>query len=150
MTFEELNEEQRLELKQRILTERNEQKGEGTSYGELADADDLVSDEDAKDWAEGTEFSEDDFTCSCHGRTVKVERIPQWAVCYLVNADDSALTPEDKKMVDDYVERLLKEEHLRLLGPIDGTENGFSSHPAFGLPCETVDFAAEELRDDGR
>lgn len=64
MTYDELNEDQRLELKQRILTERNEQKGEGTSYGELVDADDLVSDEDAKDWAEGMEFSEDDFVCS--------------------------------------------------------------------------------------
>lgn len=148
MSFDELNAEQKLELKQRILTERNEQKGEGTSYGELADADDLVSDEDAKDWAEGMAFSEDDFFCSCHGRTVKVERIPQWAVCYLVNSDDSALTPEDKRTVDDYVERLLKEKRLRLICPIDGTENGFSSHPAFGLPCETVDFAAEELRDD--
>lgn len=147
MTFDELNDDQRTELKQRILTERNEQRGEGTSYGELAGADDLVSDEDARDWAEGMEFSEDDFMCSCHGRTVKVERIPQWAVCYLENGDDSGLTPEDKKLVDDYVERLLKEGHLRLLGPIDGTENGFSSHPAFGLACGTVDFAAEELRD---
>lgn len=64
MTYDELNDEQRLELKQRILTERNEQKGEGTSYEELSLADDLVSDEDAKDWAEGMEFSEDDFACS--------------------------------------------------------------------------------------
>lgn len=64
MTFDDLSEEQMLELKQRILTERNEQRGEGTSYGELADADDLVSDEDAKDWAEGMEFSPDDFSCS--------------------------------------------------------------------------------------
>lgn len=147
MTFDELNDDQRTELKQHILTERNEQRGEGTSYEELAGADDLVSDEDARNWAEGVEFFEDDFMCSCHGRTVKVERIPQWAVCYLENGDDSGLTPEDKKLVDDYVERLLKKEYLRLLGPLDGTENGFSSHPAFGLPCETVDFAAEELRD---
>ena len=64
MTFEELNEDQRLELKQRILTERNEQRGEGTSYGELANADDLVSDEDLKDWYGDVEFSNDDFACS--------------------------------------------------------------------------------------
>ena len=147
MTYDELNEEQRLEFKQRILMERNENRGEGTSYEELSLADDLVSDEDAKDWAEGMEFSEDDFTCSCHGRTVKVERVPQWAVCYLVNADDSGLSPEDKKLVDDYVERLLKKKHLCLLGPIDGTESEFEPHPAFGLACGTVDFAAEELRD---
>lgn len=148
MTFDELNEDQRLELKQRILTERNENRGEGTSYGELADADDLVSDEDAREWAEGVEFSEDDFFCSCHGRTVKVEKIPVWAVTYLVNGDDSGLTPEDKKMVDDYVERLLEKKHLRLLGPIDGTESEFEPYPAFGLACGTVDFAAEEVRDD--
>jgi len=147
MTYDELNDDQKVELKQRILTERNEQRGEGTSYGELADADDLVSDEDARDWAEGMEFSEDDFTCSCHGRTVKVEKIPDWAVNYLVNSDDSNLTSEDKKMVDDYVERLLKKERLRLICPIDGTESEFEPHPAFGLASGTVDFAAEELRD---
>ena len=147
MTFDELNDEQKLELKQRILTERNEQRGEGTSYGELADADDLVSDEDLKDWYGGTEFSLDDFMCSCSGRTVKVEKIPVWAVAYLVNADDSGLTPEDKKTVDDYVERLLKEEHLRLICPIGETASEFEPHPAFGLASGTVDFAAEELRD---
>ena len=69
MTFDELNDEQKLELKQRILTERNEQRGEGTSYGELADAGELVSDEDAKDWAEGMEFSPDDFSCSASSGT---------------------------------------------------------------------------------
>lgn len=147
MTFDELNGDQRLELKQRILTERNEQRGEGTSYGELADADELVSDEDLKDWYGATEFSPDDFMCSCSGRTVKVERIPQWAVNYLVDGDDSGLAPEDMKMVDDYVERLLKEEHLRLICPIYGAENEFCAHPAFGPACNTVDFAAEEVRD---
>lgn len=64
MTLDELNDEQKLELKQRILTERNEQKGEGTSYGELADADELVSDEDLEAWYGGTEFSPDDFTAT--------------------------------------------------------------------------------------
>lgn len=64
MTFDELSKEQLVELKQRILVERNDQRGEGTSYGELADADELVSDEDLKDWYGGTVFSPDDFTCS--------------------------------------------------------------------------------------
>ena len=146
MTYDELNEDQRTELKQRILMERNEQKGEGTSYEELADADRLVPDEDTKAWADGMEFFNDDFVCSA---TAKIERIPQWAVCYLVNNDDSALSPEDRKMVDDYVKRLLEKDRLRLVCPIDGTENGFCPHPAFGLPCETVDFFAERLRDDG-
>lgn len=77
-----------------------------------------------------------------------VERIPRWATCYIVNSDDSGLTPDDKKLVDDYVDRLLA-KGLRLVCPIDGTENEFCAHPAFGLACETVDFEAEELRDDG-
>ena len=147
MTYDELNEDQRTELKQRILMERNEQKGEGTSYEELSDADRLVSDEDAKAWADGMEFFNDDFVCSA---TTKIERIPQWAVCYLVNSDDSGLTIDDKNTVDDYVERLRETEHLRLVRPIDGTENGFCPHPAFGLPCETVDFEAEKVYDDGK
>lgn len=69
MTFDELSEDQKLELKQRILMGRNEQKGEGTSYGELAEAGTLVSDEDAKNWAEGMEFSPDDFLCSASSGT---------------------------------------------------------------------------------
>lgn len=61
MTFAELNEDQRIQLKQRILVDRNEAIGEGTSYGELADADELVSDEDLEACYAGTEFSPDDF-----------------------------------------------------------------------------------------
>jgi hypothetical protein len=61
MTFAELNEDQRIQLKQRILVDRNEAMGEGTSYGELANADELVSDEDLEACYDGTEFSPDDF-----------------------------------------------------------------------------------------
>jgi len=78
-----------------------------------------------------------------------VERIPQWAVCYIVDGNDSGLTPDDKELVDDYVDRL-EREGLGLVCPMDGTENEFCAHPAFGLACETVDFAAERLRDDGK
>ena len=64
MTFDELSEEQKLALKQRILMDRNDAIGEGTSYGELADADELVSDEDLEACYDGTEFSPDDFTAT--------------------------------------------------------------------------------------
>lgn len=64
MTFDELSEEQKLELKQRILEDRNEHLGEGTSYGELANADELVDDEVLEAEYGGTEFSPDDFSCS--------------------------------------------------------------------------------------
>ena len=64
MTYDELNEDQKLELKQQIVMDRNEHIGEGTSSWELANADELVSDDDLRDYYEGTEFSPDDFTCS--------------------------------------------------------------------------------------
>lgn len=45
MNVTELNREQLVELKQTLLTDRNNAKGVGTSYDELANADALVSDE---------------------------------------------------------------------------------------------------------
>ena len=61
MKLEDLDHDQRMELKQAILTQRLDARGESLSYGELADADDLVSDEDLADWFDGTEFCEEDF-----------------------------------------------------------------------------------------
>ena len=71
-----------------------------------------------------------------------VEKIPIWAVSYLVNADDSGLEPEDKKLVDDYLDRL-EREGLRLVCPMAETASEFEPHPAFGLACGTVDWEAE-------
>ena len=80
MTYDDLNNDQRIELKQRILMERNERRGEGVSYGELADADDLVSDEDARDWAKGMEFSSDDFSCGeAADRDGVLDELKEWA-----------------------------------------------------------------------
>ena len=79
MKFDDLSEDQRVELKQRILTERNEARGEGTSYGELADADTLVSDEDARAWAKGMEFSLDDFSCGVAAdRDGVLDELKEW------------------------------------------------------------------------
>ena len=63
MTLVDLTNEQRLELKQDIVRDRNEHIGEGTSYGELANADELVDDEVLEEAYAGTEFSPDDFSC---------------------------------------------------------------------------------------
>ena len=64
MNVRELSKDQLLELKQSILTERNYANGEGTSYGELAEADSLVSDEEVFAMYDGTVFSDDDFLCT--------------------------------------------------------------------------------------
>lgn len=53
---------QRLQLKQDILTRRMDEKGESPSYGELADADRLITDEELEAEFGNTEFVPDDFT----------------------------------------------------------------------------------------
>ena len=80
MDYRDLTNEQRLEFKQHILTERNNERGEGTSYGELADAGTLVSDEDAESKAAGIEFSPDDFSCGVAAdRDGVLDELKEWA-----------------------------------------------------------------------
>ena len=62
MKLKDLNDDQRLQLKQRILTDRMDAKGESPSYGELADVDTLVTDEELEAEFGDTEFVPDDFS----------------------------------------------------------------------------------------
>ena len=62
MKLKDLNNDQRLQLKQELLRRRLEEKGEGISYGELADADTLVTDEELEAEFGDTEFVPDDFS----------------------------------------------------------------------------------------
>lgn len=64
MKVTELNRDQLIELKQAMLTERNDAAGEGTSYGELADVDELITDAEVYEAYADTEFSTDDFFAS--------------------------------------------------------------------------------------
>lgn len=57
MTVKQLNRDQLVSLKQQMLTDN----GKDVSYGELADADNLVSDEEVFDRYEGVSFGEEDF-----------------------------------------------------------------------------------------
>ena len=61
MKLKDLNDDQRLQLKQELLRRRLEEKGEGISYGELADVDTLVTDEELEAEFGDTEFVPDDF-----------------------------------------------------------------------------------------
>ena len=61
MKLKDLNEDQRLQLKQDLLSRRMDEKGESPSYGELADADRLISDEELEAEFGDTEFVPDDF-----------------------------------------------------------------------------------------
>jgi len=59
MTIKDLSVEQKLELKQNFLTKDND-----VSYGELAHADELVSDEELEEEYGNVEFTNDDFFCT--------------------------------------------------------------------------------------
>lgn len=74
----------------------------------------------------------------------KVKKVPAWAICYIQYGDDSGLEPGDKKLVDDWIDHLLRVEGLRLICPIEGSESEFEPYPAFGGACGTVDYEAEK------
>ena len=60
MSVKDLTREQLIELKQRYYTERNE----NVSYGELADIDNLVSDNEIFEEYEHITFVAEDFLCN--------------------------------------------------------------------------------------
>ena len=65
MNVKELNRDQLNELKGRYLDEKlYEKENRGASYGELANADEIVSDETIFEEYECYYFSNDDFSCS--------------------------------------------------------------------------------------
>lgn len=64
MDVRDLTREQLDELKQQMICDRNDERGEGTSYGELASAADLISDAEVFEEFGDVNFSEDDFFCS--------------------------------------------------------------------------------------
>ena len=64
-------------------------------------------------------------------------RIPAWALGYLVNSDDSGLDAEDRKTVDDWVERTRNGGRIDICCP--SGEPYFCSYPAFGLACDVED-----------
>ena len=61
MTIRELTRDQLLQVKQHYLTLKRDEAGEGVSYGELAEADELITDEEIFEAYSDTEFSEGDF-----------------------------------------------------------------------------------------
>lgn len=68
-----------------------------------------------------------------------IERIPTWALCYLINSDPSGLTDEKIEMVDKwYAENNVMD--ICTATEQEGECYPYFSHcPAFGLPAEVVD-----------
>ncbi len=67
MKFDELSRAQLIELKQRILYDRNVAGGMETSWGELVNADALVSDAEAREKYGESVFSRFRFCCTGGG-----------------------------------------------------------------------------------
>jgi len=68
----------------------------------------------------------------------KVE-IPTWAICYIANGDDSGISDEDIKEINDFLGRY-KSPTFEY-----GEEEYFSNDPAFGLPTNVVEVKVYEL-----
>lgn len=68
MSFNELSRDQKIEAKQSMLCEQYDKLGKSPSWGELADADETISDAEAKEYYGGTNFVPEDFSCSADER----------------------------------------------------------------------------------
>lgn len=74
-----------------------------------------------------------------------VERIPTWALCYIINGDPSGLEDDDIAKVDNFFKSYERIGcPIQIVSPIVEDENAgphayFSHYPAFGLPCEVED-----------
>lgn len=67
-----------------------------------------------------------------------IERIPSWALNYIINGESEGLTVDEEIMVHTFYESYNKNGHeIQVVSPHD--ESYFSNYPAFGLPCEVVD-----------
>ena len=71
-------------------------------------------------------------------KTLRGVCIPTWALSYLVDGDDSGLDAEDKKLVDEWVEKTRNGGRIDVCPPSDG-EPYFDPCPAFGLACDVED-----------
>ena len=69
-----------------------------------------------------------------------IEKIPTWALCYIINGDASGLEDEDVKMVDDFCSQFPGAIYCPIRINDDGDfDVYFSRYPAFGLACDVVD-----------
>lgn len=72
------------------------------------------------------------------------ERIPDWALCYLINGDSSGLSEQEIDCIHEFFswyELVGKEFKCDIIiSPVEEQpESYFTWHPAFGLPCSVTD-----------
>ena len=65
--------------------------------------------------------------------------VPDYALCYLINGDNSGLTDEDITIIDNWFNHYQKiadkYNSSVIISPEDYEEGTFTSFPAFGLAC---------------
>lgn len=66
----------------------------------------------------------------------KIEKIPSWAICALVNGDYSGLGDEDIKIVEKWIKETCYDV---VCPPSEDDCYYFTSSPAFGLACDVYD-----------
>ncbi|MFG6425055.1 hypothetical protein [Duncaniella muris] len=68
-----------------------------------------------------------------------IEKIPVWAVCYLINGTTDNLSDEDKAIIDKWWEQ----NNVVTVSPAtdeEGSSHPYFSHfPAFGLGSDVID-----------
>ena len=72
---------------------------------------------------------------AANDKFLSYEGIPEWAISYLMYGDESGLSEEDKKEVDDWMEK----EELGMLVSVDSEEGYFMHRPQFGLGSTCYD-----------
>ena len=69
------------------------------------------------------------------------ERIPSYALPFLINGDDSGLESGDAHNIDEWLEQydVTGNEYMDISIIDNESEQYFTSLPAFGLPCNVMD-----------
>jgi hypothetical protein len=58
--------------------------------------------------------------------------VPEWAFGYIFNCDRDNITPDEERMIDDFM------SDIEAINPPNG-EPYFDAFPLFGLPCNVAD-----------
>lgn len=103
MTLKDLNKNQVHQLKERILLEKNEY----VSYGELANADSLISDLEVKERFGGINFVPDDFSVEAEdNKEIKIKIYPIQGVPFCVILSKIFY---DEDCIDEWIEEYIKD-----------------------------------------
>ena len=72
-----------------------------------------------------------------------IEKVPDYALPFLINGDDSNLSIEDISRFEVWYAKIQRQadryQCLITISPVESCEAYFSPSPCFGLPCDVVD-----------